>query len=318
MTERSGSTGDRPREGAEGVSAPPIDPERIAALLDGRLDDRERAELLAQLDATPSAFEPFVDAIAVLRELEGGAGAAPTAVVPMDAARRTRRRPPRLGAWLAVAAALVIAIAGPMLWRTRDRGVLESPAAVLARIEPAGAALPDDWRAASWAERRGASEGLSSRAAAVRIGARVTDHELLARAGDEAAPRVAMQVAALLDDLPAGSAAGRAYSALADGRPHSADERQRAMRAAEQIAGSREVRAGAWLEAARLAAARHDSAFFHAPQARAAAAELSRLADDARAATEAATRLRAAITDPVLDWQALGNTLSDLLRALGQ
>jgi hypothetical protein len=70
-----------PLPGTAGGDAP--GPERLAALLDGRLDDLERARRLAEL-ARPDGGEAravLADAAAVLRELEA-ADAPPTRPVP--------------------------------------------------------------------------------------------------------------------------------------------------------------------------------------------------------------------------------------------
>ena len=61
----------------------PMDPERLAALLDGRLDGRDRAAALAELASSGAAIEVACDAAAVLEELgqqeaerRGGGGSA--------------------------------------------------------------------------------------------------------------------------------------------------------------------------------------------------------------------------------------------------
>src|SRR5688572_3407035 len=64
---------------------PSIDPERLAALLDGRLSDDEREALLADLARSEDAMEALGDAAAVLRELEQ-AGDVPTEEALADVA----------------------------------------------------------------------------------------------------------------------------------------------------------------------------------------------------------------------------------------
>ncbi|HEX8394623.1 MAG TPA: hypothetical protein VF665_19910 [Longimicrobium sp.] len=57
-----------------------INPEELAALLDGRLEERERAEVLARLDASDDDYEDFLDAAALLAEFDAedeAAGLAP-------------------------------------------------------------------------------------------------------------------------------------------------------------------------------------------------------------------------------------------------
>jgi hypothetical protein len=74
------------------------------------------------------------------------------------------------------------------------------------------------------------------------------------------------------------------------------------------------VALGAWAEAARLAAARHDAAFFRARATRQALARAGRL--DLPAARAALDRLRA-ISDPP-DWASLLRGATALLAAAGQ
>src|SRR5215208_5211320 len=73
------------------VKEPTIDPERLAALLDGRLDERARSEILAQLAASEADLEVMADAAAVMREMEmaetlvaADAVGAPSATPPVE------------------------------------------------------------------------------------------------------------------------------------------------------------------------------------------------------------------------------------------
>ncbi|HEX8673973.1 MAG TPA: hypothetical protein VF710_18895, partial [Longimicrobium sp.] len=47
--------------------------ERLAALLDGRLDALQRNELLTELAASEDDFDAYADAVAIAAELEGAA-----------------------------------------------------------------------------------------------------------------------------------------------------------------------------------------------------------------------------------------------------
>ena len=55
----------------------PIDPERLAALLDGTLDPEERDRLLAQVAASDADAAVFGDTAEVLRVLEAEAAVTP-------------------------------------------------------------------------------------------------------------------------------------------------------------------------------------------------------------------------------------------------
>src|SRR5688572_15254455 len=99
---------------SEPLNAPPIDPERIAALIDGRLSSAEREALLAQLDASPEMFEAYVDAVSAMPEISAESAAAEGA--PASPASQRRPRPFRSYApAIALAAVLLVAVALPFM-----------------------------------------------------------------------------------------------------------------------------------------------------------------------------------------------------------
>lgn len=51
------------------MSAAAVDPEQLAALIDGRLDGWERIQVLEQLAASEEFFQVYMDAVLVVREL---------------------------------------------------------------------------------------------------------------------------------------------------------------------------------------------------------------------------------------------------------
>ena len=295
-------------ENSSPTSAPPVDPERIAALIDGRLDADQRAALLAELDASPEAFEAFSDAVAALRDIDGdrpasiGGGTPPSGRAP----RPFRSYAPPI----ALAAVILIAVALPLA-RSMRGGQLDEPRALAALVQPTdGSAI------APWSELRGSGDALSPRARAVRIGARIVELELLVRSRDTSAARVALQVAALLDGIPAGGVAASAYRSLAvtGTGAQSPAALGEAASFAEQVAGRPEVRAGAWLQAARVAAGQRNEAFFQSSRTRDAERAISSLENlpaSARAALAELTRLLAVSPR---DWPAVENALSVLLR----
>jgi len=291
-------------------SAPPIDPERIAALIDGRLNADQRAALLAELDASPEAFEAYSDAVAALRDIDGdrpasiGGGTPPSGQV----SRPFRSYAPTI----ALAAVILIAVALPLA-RSARSPQLDEPRTLAALLQPTSNSVTPPW-----SELRGSGDALSPRARGVRIGARIVDLELLARSRDTSATRVALQVAALLDGIPAGSLAASAYRSLAvtgtgTGTPSPA-ALGGAASFAEQVAGDAEVRAGAWIEAARVAAVQRNESFFQPSRTRDAERGISSLENlpaSARAALAELSRLLAA---PPRDWPAIENALTALLR----
>ena len=294
------------------VSAQPIDPERIAALIDGRLSAAERTALLAELEASPEAFEIYNDAVAALRE--GDMETAPGMAAGTSPARSTPRWFRTYAPVMALAAALVIAVALPMM-RRAGRSGLEEPRAIAALVGPTGDATTI-WQRTPWNESRGSTDALSARSRAVRIGARIVDLELLARAGDTSATRIALQIASLLDAVPAGAVAASAYRSLASQAigSASADALGRAASFAEQVAGVSAVRVGAWIEVARIAAAQRNASFFQSmkrEEVEGAITSLPTLPASARSAFAELTRL---LDASPRDWPAVENALSTLLR----
>ncbi len=165
-----------PKNGAERLASPlEADAERLAALLDGRLDERRRAEAVARLASSDDEFEAFVDALAVTRELE--AEDAAEGVTPLRPRVRQRwwRRPG--GQWAAIAAVLAGLALLPAVWsRGRDPGV-DDPQSYAALLESKGAGLPAGWDPTPWRTTRGAGDPLTPQARAVRLGVHMTDLE---------------------------------------------------------------------------------------------------------------------------------------------
>jgi hypothetical protein len=307
------------------LNGSPIDPERLGALLDGRVKGRERDELLARLAASDEGLEAFADALAVHDELrDEDARAAEAAddprVVPF-------RRPVRRAAWgrgprLALAAALAAAALGIATWGLdRGRGGADDPGRYAALLGAPG--LPAGWEASPWTAARAAGETLDPRARAVRVGARITDLEAAAAAGDPAGARqAAAEVGALLGDLPAAGPAASVYDEIGRraGEPAAAlaPLREQGRRTAAALAGEEGVALGAWAEAARLAAARRDQRFFRAHATRRAlqaAAGDAALPPSARSAVEGIRAALAASGAP--DWDTVEREAARLLAAAG-
>jgi hypothetical protein len=296
------------------VSPRPIDPERIAALIDGRLNAADRTALLAELEASPEAFEIYNDAVAALRE--GVTETAPGIPAGASPSRRMPRWFRTYAPVTALAAALAIAVALPLM-RRAGRSGLEEPRALAALVEPTGDATTI-WQRTPWNESRGSAEALSARARGVRIGAFIVDLEVLARARDTSATRIALQIASLLDAIPAGAVAASAYRSLASQGMGSASAEALGSAAsfAEQVAGVSAVRVGAWIEAARMAAAQRNASFFQSMKredVERAIASVPALPASARSAFAELTRL---LDASPRDWPAVENALSALLREI--
>jgi hypothetical protein len=294
------------------VSDPTVDPEQIAALLDGRLDARARAELLARLAQSEAGLEAYADAAATMRELEE------THQLPSPGpATAARHGPTRRWPWLMLAAALILAVGTSRLWRRPSDAALGSPAQLAVLLEsgrPAGVPNRVSLAPPAWSTSRGPGGSVTdARALAIRLGARLTDLEVAVRARDTAASSAAADVVRLLGGLRAPSAPLAALymdvGRRAGGDPDSlAQQLANVWSETARLAGDDDVRLGAWLEAARFAAARHDARFFAAPTSRTAIARLPSIY---------AARLS---TPPHADaeWQDVGRILNDVMSALGR
>ena len=299
------------------MNRPPMDHERIAALMDGRLEGRDRDEALASLAAADDdALGAYADAAAVLRELEAeDAAAAPPPAV--DAKVIPFRRRARPGApLLALAAGLAAVALGIGGWWARGGTGPGDPGRYAARLEARG--IPTGWNGSPWAATRAADAPLAPRARAVRLGARLTDLEVAAAVGDAASTRrAAAEAATRRGALPAAGPASSVYAEVRGraGEPAAAlaPLLARGRRTAARLAGEEGVALGAWAEAARLAAARHDAAFFRARESRAAlgrAARMDVLPAEARAAVG-----RLQDVGEASDWAAVERDATALLAA---
>ena len=309
-----------PRNGAERLPPSGTDAERLAALLDGRLDERRRAEAVARLASSDAELEVFVDALAVMREME--AGDAADGVVPLrPPARKPWWRRPG-GHWAAVAAVLVGLALLPVLW-TRSQGPdVRDPGSYAALLEDRGAGIPAGWDRSPWGTTRGPGDPLTEQARAVRVGAGVTDLEVAVASRDPRAAEIAAEIDALLGGVPGGSGAAMYYREIGRRAGGGQDQLRPLMmegrRAAAALLGDSLVAVGAWAEAARLAAARRDEEFFRSPGTRAILAQIEAMADLPSPARATAGRIQSAVAvDGAPDWAGLERDAAELLAALG-
>jgi hypothetical protein len=293
------------------VKEPRSDDERLAALLDGRLEGREREELLEHLSVSADDRRVVTDTAAILRELE--AAEAGEGVIPLRTRPAARRWRVHSG-WGAMAAVLVGVVLLAALWsRGRASGAAD-PVRLASRVEPR-AGLPDGWTGRpAWDPARGDAPGERS-AQAARAGALLVDLAVSVEARDAAGTRLLAERVRSRFDPRAGAAGPLRQLALRAGAP--ADSlRPLVESATERLArrlGEEPLRLGAWAEASRLAAHRRDEGFFTARGSRA----MLRRAERNPASRAAAARVRAAIpAQGPPDWDALSAALDALLRDL--
>jgi hypothetical protein len=226
-----------------------IDPERLAALLDGKLSEHEAASVRAELaSAGDDSIAAYADAVAIAAEM--GTGATP--VIELHQRRRFRWQIP---ATLA-AAAVALIVVNNRLSSSRSYApaqfALALSASSNATIEPA------------WSVTRGADDQIASGVQAVRLGALLTDLEVTSARGDTAAVRA--QTAALarvLESLPGGAPIASSYEAIATRAgaaiPTSTERRDLGKSALDLVSPS-DAAMGSVAEAIRIAALARDEA----------------------------------------------------------
>ena len=239
------------------LTQPPIlDPERLAALLDGRLSNAEAAVVRTQLaTADDATLSMYADVVAVVSELDEARAGAPARVIPMEQARRRR--------WLGLPVAL---IAAGVLGVAFVKGYPRTPASTGERrpVEYASA-LPSTVvlsGAPVWGVTRGAQQAVSETGRFVRLGALSTDMDVVLSRDDTASAAVAEAMASYLDEVPgAGSVAGALRVSAHAATPTRKQDLRRLAQQGVRFADEPFVRAGAWLEALRLVPTNDASAF---------------------------------------------------------
>ena len=292
-----------------------IDPETLAALLDGTLPAGERDEVMERLARSPGAFEGFAEAARVLRDLDAEAVAPasrPTdapSTLPADAPPaatapapppsppsmreiRPARRFPGAKRWLPLAAVLAAAVLVP---RLISRGAYD-PGTALVLLDGAtlvtapgdgslAAGLGPDWDQPGWSVKRGPDDSLADTRLEFRVGVRLTDVEVALDAGDVGAVRAMVdELTWLAGALPASTFVVTQYNDIAARATTGArddDLNEDRAKAASSLAAlfaddSPWFPLGVWLEQARLAARSRRTAFFAGTDRRAALEELAR------------------------------------------
>jgi hypothetical protein len=304
--------------------------EKIGALLEGRLDSHGRAELLAWLEKHDADREVWVDTAGVLREAEEDGSAEKEFADEREATRQTEvipLRPRRATGWRSpavrslAAAAILAAIAVPVLRSRMNPRSWQNPERLYALSSTHGARLPANWVPA-WGVTRGGGTEADETGTAARVGALHMDMVVSANAGDST--RVsdhARQAAATLENQTGGEFAAREYQDLADSTQWSSTEVLRRLAEARTTAVATldpdYFALGVWTEAARLAAHRRDAAFFASRESRKAleqAAALEALDDTTKVAV---TRLRSLQDQKTIqDWALVEGDLKALLADL--
>jgi hypothetical protein len=256
----------------------PVDPETLAALLDGTLSSEERARVLARIAKSEREYEALVETAALVGELNANptvaAPVSPVALVrdpiaPPATRKRSWRRPTLVGP-IVVAASLALV----MVLRTKTASGPDAP--LFAVIESAAGTerIPVDWP-----RTRGTSDNIPPEALSFRLGALFTDLDLAIAASDSASSRaISSELAALAATIPSAASTVLRIRAVADRGPAgtSADERRKLADNLRTLnANAPWFDLGAWTQAARHAAHAGRAEFFRPDGS--AIAELNRV-----------------------------------------
>lgn len=271
------------------MSRDSLDPDVLAALLDGKLSGGERDRALAQLARSPHAYELFVEAARTLQDFEGAESgpAAPENIVEFPAQRaRPRRWAPILGLMAAASLAALLVIPRYTRDATNPRGLLDGAMLVTPSASTLESALGPEWFSPGWSVMRGEAAMLSADERAFRIGVRLADVDAAHEAIDTAALRIAR--ADLIELLRGFEASGPLVS-LFDRVPVRLSEAELndSARALHDFVASPRYTLGVLLEQARLASIAGRSELFD----RSYTQMLQRAASDAALSTNAQTEL---------------------------
>jgi hypothetical protein len=275
------------------VPNPDIDPEKLAALLDGRLPDAERQELLSRVADSPEDMALLADARIAMDD----AVAAPT-LTP----QRRRWRVAHAG-WMAAAAGIVAVVSVALLSRRDGADVLP---------------LPANMPFALWGAVRGglAAPPSSDSARAWRVGVRLADLDAAIAAQDGARTAdFAREIAALLNDGRFGLA-WLSFETIADSAMQSARParlRELSERGRRQLGPPLDtavVGFARWAEEARFAARRANTGFFQSPATTRGLSRLDALPWDSVSA------LRSSVD--ASDWRRTEELLAGLLSSAGR
>lgn len=233
-----------------------ISRETLAALLDGTLSSDERARVLATLARSDDAYDDFIEAIAITREID----AAGLSVV-RPAPRRLRWRRALIVAVPALIAASVLVIV-----RDRQATVAVANADGITTVvrSPLAAAGASVAGTTPLSDIRGAASDLRPSSRLFRMGVRYAELEAAYSSGDTAAVAAAFGA---LRDAASGTTDGRLEVLALQTRastvpPADRDALATRLRGAEGDTWPGWFDLGAWTASARLAAAARQVGFF--------------------------------------------------------
>jgi hypothetical protein len=298
------------------VKEPKQDDERLAALLEGRVQGDQREDMLARLAAADDDYQVFAGTAGVLRALEEeDARARPPVRVPSMG--RGGWRAPSLRTTMVVTGTMVLLLALGLVWKGRTPSLARTPQQLALAAYPSSRGLAGEWRAPSPSGGvRGAGTSTERNARAVYNGALLVDLSIAIRTRDTTRTReLARQLHARVDRGVDSTALHRIFEK--PGAP--ADSLNTLLdRAMAGVKDPREpLELGAWLEAARLAASQRNADFFTDGSGEDMLRRAKKLARGDRAALAALAEVREELpAGGATRWGALGGGLATLLARL--
>ena len=300
-----------------------VAPDRLAALLDGRLSEQERVDLLRRLAVSPADLAVLAQATAILREVEDQPQSQPAQP------SRVLETAPAMSRWthkrraMSVAAAIVVVAAGAWFVSRDTNSDTLGPAHYLASLERPADPLPRGWEGQPWSRTRGdADDALSPRARGVRLGALLVELQVAVTTTDPASMGIAQTIARLVGAMPAGGAISDQYMKIAGRASEPPTSLQpvldQAASAVRVAAGEQAVDLGSWLQTARLAAARRDSPYFQTSTTSSMLAQLTGGSEVTPEMQTTVKRVRSTVASQSLGWEQLSADLTWLLAAAAQ
>lgn len=332
------------------MTRPRTDHNDLARFLERSLSEEEHARALTRLSASDEDADVLADAAVMLRELEAedgvvvaeeddpddadpdppampadsadadpavGGGATVIPLRPPSTQRR-RRIPTR---WLALAAVLagVVLVLPQAMSRGGGPG---TPAQFAAALEDRGAGVPVGWiERDRWPRYRGPGDVAEDDAGAARLGALLVDLRLAVDAHQEAQTiPITDEIAATLPDVTGSESVAAIYRQIGERAGDAPAELEELMEDGHEfvvlLVDPDHFAAGAWTEAAQLAAVKRDAAFFRSTETRRALRDMAGLAMPADARTALGVARAAGEGEAPPDWSALEDALATLGREL--
>lgn len=227
-----------------------IDPERLAAMLDGTSSASERDALLRALAQSPEELDAYADAAAALEGLNEPV--AERADLPSRQSVPSRR----WRNWGGLAAAALVVTAGAVMLRQGSGGDAD-PARRLIESE---LALPTQWSSQTWGSARGIGASVTPDVRAARAGVLYADLIMASRDGTRA-DSIANTLAALIDDVPGSAATVSILHSWSTGSASSQDRATTLQASLASLVSRERFTEAVWLESARVAALAHDAEY---------------------------------------------------------